>query len=197
VLDELAAHAVIERLWNIEWQDDISRIHSRFHIALMREYLRRSALWTSALNASDLSPWIDPARFVQLSGLDIDLCPGYVLLSSAPEYPGPGFDPLEDRILSLWQHLCVKQVGWLMRQTALWAIRWASLQRHPALQRFGLPDLYEPLLTLYEHGGHLRTEHGSVDFGYLMIRVESAQKRLQAPALASLVLTDIDALDGI
>jgi len=191
LIDELAAYAVIERLWTLDWRFKDTRPS---HVALVREYLRRSALATRALGATDLSPWNDPAGFVRHPDLDLNVVPGYTLLSSAPEYPGAGFDPLEDRVLALNQQL-PRDFTSLMRTTCLWAVRWASLQRLPVVQRHGLADLYEPLLVLYERGGWFRTEHGQVDFGGVMISVPSAKRRLQRPPMASFEPEVLDTLD--
>ena len=191
LIDELAAYAVIERLWSLDWQ---FRNTCPSHVALMREYLRRSAQTTRALEATDLSPWNDPAEFVQHPNLDLNVLPGFTLLSSAPEYLGAGFDPLENRIQTLNQQL-PKNFTPLMRKTCLWAVRWASLQRLPVILRHGLPDLYEPLLVLYERGGWFRTERGQVDFGGPMIPVPSAEQRLQHPPMASFESEALDALD--
>ncbi|WP_456832861.1 hypothetical protein [Deinococcus sp. UYEF24] len=191
MIDELVAYAIIERLWNIKWEFNGVRLHS--HAALMREYLRRSALLIRAVGASDDSPWTDPAGFIQHPNLDV--LPGYVFLSSAPEYPGVGFDPLEDRILALNRHLSKVSLSPSMKEICFWAIRWATVQRQPAVQRLGLPDLFEPLLVLYKRGGYFRTELGQVDFGGLMIMVESVQRRIRYPPLMSFEPDALDALD--
>ncbi len=163
-IDKAAAYAAIDRCWNIEWRENPARLEST--MALIREYLRRSAIAAEALGCSGDWPWFDAAAWLTLPGVDRRYLPAYVFLDKVPQYEGAGVDPLEDRVIALNQHMneASGRQGWYGRHSCWWYIRWASVKNHPMLAPLNLPDLYEPLLVLYERGGSFHPHHGDVEF---------------------------------
>ena len=65
-IDEAAAYAAIDRCWNIEWRENPARLEST--IALVREYLRRSAVVAEAVGDTLNWPWFDAASRLTLPG---------------------------------------------------------------------------------------------------------------------------------
>lgn len=166
-IDKTAAFAAIERLQAITWRPDTARLGS--HVALMREYLRRSAIVAEALGNALNWPWYDAASLLTLPGIDPHRLPGYVTAEAKPQGPGPDADPLEAQMLALDWHVgstgqAKSAYAW---KSCLWYIRWESVKRHPALMPLNLPNLYDPLITFHERGGWFRPEQGYLDLdGY-------------------------------
>ena len=184
MIDQPAALAAIDRVGKIEWRHDSARLGS--HAALMREYLRRAAVCAEALGRTGDWPWYDAAARLTLPGVDPRLLPGYVFLDPEPEYRGPGTDPQEDKIIALNRHMSGGQdrPTASMWNTCLWHIRWEAVRSHPALAPLGLPNLYEPLIVMYERGGWFRLEHAYIDLGEMMIAISfrNALQRTPLPA---------------
>ncbi|MGR6970491.1 hypothetical protein ACU639_12915 [Streptomyces cynarae] len=63
------SRAVLDRLRAVEWYGDwdVASVHTRSRAVLMREYLRRAALWAQAYEAEeewsffDVTEYVDPA----------------------------------------------------------------------------------------------------------------------------------------
>ena len=194
MMDQPAALAAIDRVGKIEWRHDPARLGSQ--VALMREYLRRSALVAEALGGTADWPWNDAAARLTLPGVDPRFLPGYALLDPEPEYRGPGTDPLEDRVLALSRRILggADHPTVYMRNTCLWDIRWEAVSSHPSLAPLDLPDLYEPLIVMYERGGWFRMEHGYIDLGETMIAI-SFRQALHLTPLPALDSQALDRLD--
>ena len=131
----------LERILAIKWEPDDTRVHS--HIALLREYLRRAALWAKALNCTDEWPFFDVAAH---------LCP----LETADE----------TKIEALNTHFMQTPfyVAGIIEKTCKLFIQWERVKNSPKVSEFTLPEPYEPLIMLYERGGIFSTEHGFFDF---------------------------------
>ena len=112
-------------------------------------------------------------------------------------------DPLEDKVIALNQHMNEgsSRQGWYGRHSCWWSIRWASVRNHPALAPLDLPDLYEPLLVLYERGGSFHPHHGDIDFfpNRVVQPVDPARwiTREPLPSLAPAVLDEFDREDSL
>jgi hypothetical protein len=163
-IDEAAVYAAVDRCWNIEWRENPARLEST--MALIREYLRRSAVVAEAVGETPNWPWFDAAARLTLPGVDRRFLPAYVFLDAEPQYERPGVDPREDRVIALNQHMNEGsgRQSWYGRHSCWWYIRWAAIKNHPALAPLSLPDLYEPLIVLYERGGSFHPHHGDIDF---------------------------------
>ncbi len=200
-IDKAAALAAIERCRRIEWRVDPARLHST--IALMWEYLRRSAVVAQAVGETRNWPWFDAAVRLSLPNVDRPFLPAYVFLDAKPPYERPGVDPLEDAVIALNQHFNAIPRGpdqfppnYYGRHSCWWYIRWASVKNHPALAPPALPDPYEPLIVLYERGGSFHTEHGFIGIFScsMMPQGTPAYWSTQEP-LPSLAPAALDALD--
>ncbi|MFJ3515449.1 MULTISPECIES: hypothetical protein [unclassified Streptomyces] len=119
---------MLNRLRTVEWVGDwdsvLARVMSRR--ILMREYLRRAALWAQTYSVESAWPFFDVTAY---SDPEFCLSP-----ESAAEL-----------------EVCLSHVpGSEMKETCAGAVRLAELrEQNPAV----LPDLYEPLVLFYERGG--------------------------------------------
>lgn len=201
MINQPAALAAIDRVDKIEWRRDPARLGSQ--VALMREYLRRSALIAVALGGTADWPWDDAAARLTLPGVDTRFLPGYVFLDPEPEYRGPGTDLLEESVIALNSRMNSRmnargfvQDGYA-RKVCFWFIRWASVQDHPALAALDLPDLYEPLIVFYERGGWFRPEQGYLDLDGANVTMAGWQNAAGHSPLASLNSQALDRLDDL
>ncbi len=112
------------RLASVDWDGDMERARSR--VALMGEFLRRSALWADALGGSRW-PFFDVASLVDPSvRADDDLVAR-----------ARGGTALQDAVVA---------------DTVAWALHFAAL-RDAGVILPELPDPFEPLVVMYERGG--------------------------------------------
>lgn len=197
MIDEPAVMAAIDRIWKLEFRHGSG--HDGSNIALMREYLRRSAIAAEALGRTGDWPWFDAAARLTLPDVDTRLLPGCVFLDPEPQYCGPGSDPLEDKIIALSQHTSSRPdyPSLYMWDSCLWYIRWESVKNHPALAPLGLLDLYEPLIVLYERSGWFRMEHAYIDVDGVLIGQGNPRKAAQSEPLSSLDFKELDLLDEV
>ena len=196
MIDEPAVLAAIDRCWNIEWRENPARLEST--MALMREYLRRSAVVAEAVGETPNWPWFDAAARLTLPGIDRRFLPAYVFLDAKPQYESLGVDPLEDRVIALNQHMNEGsgRQGWYGHHSCWWYIRWASVKNHPALAPLNLLDLYEPLMVLYERGGSFHPHHGDINFFQNRVVQPVAPARwITREPLPSLDLAALDEID--
>jgi hypothetical protein len=124
------------RIEAIEWELDLTR--ARLHVQLVREYLRRMALWAQSLGVPQEWPFFDVANAVD-----------------------PTVRADAETILRVREHLDAGKASWWGNKISEWALHFAALQP----QR-GLPDPYEPLLVLFDQGGDFSTESGFIDVDY-------------------------------
>lgn len=128
---------IFERLMQINWQPNPN--HLRSNVALMREYLRRSALWAQVLGHTDKWPFDDWARYVDLEKR-----------------------PSVDLVERLEKQLSVAPINRLIQDTCHWMLNWSALHRDNLHDFADLPTPFAPLLYFYERGGHFYSEHGYV-----------------------------------
>jgi hypothetical protein len=124
--DGLPAEAEIlgDRIVAIDWSDNDE--HTRERIKLMREYLRRSALWASRLDAQ---AWL----FFNIAALiDPEVHAAEGLLEDVAEFV-PSYPPV-------------------IADSCRWALRFATLQ-DTGIPLPALPDPFAPLIRFYELGG--------------------------------------------
>jgi len=130
----------LERLLGIDWRPNDERLKSQ--VALVREYLRRAALWADRLQMAEEWPFFDVALQIDPS------------IRADPEY----VTTLRARLTGIPLHPKVKA-------TSEWSLHWAALKAASRTAQFDLPDPYEPLLRMYERGGSFYTEHGFIVIG--------------------------------
>lgn len=162
-IDEAATLAAIERCRQIAWRRDLRRLGS--HAALMREYLRRSAVIAEALDEEKTWRWDDYTIRLMLPLSVRNSLPASVFLDEVPRYERPGADPLEDKIIALNRYMIESRfdTGLYGRKVCWWYIRWASIKNHRYITSMRLLDPYEPLIVFLERGGWFQREQGYVD----------------------------------
>ena len=110
-------------------------VRGRSVLALMREFLRREALWVTWLNADKMElPFTDLAACVDPSVR----CDPAILATAKPI----SHSLAESRCCANYLH-------------------WSALRdaKPTLVQSFGLPEPYEPLLWLWRRGGSFSREH--------------------------------------
>lgn len=133
-----AEEELARRIEAIEWDQDETR--GRLHIQLVREYLRRAALWAQALEVTQEWPFFDVAQAID------------------PEIRA---DPAILRRVE--EHLDETKASWWATRIAQRALHFAALP-----PRRDLPDPYEPLLVMFEQGGDFTTESGFINVDYVL-----------------------------
>ncbi|MFE3720850.1 hypothetical protein [Streptomyces cyaneofuscatus] len=166
------SRAVSDRLGAIDWDDDGAAFrHAHSRALLMREYLRRAALWAQVCGAEESWPFFDIAE----------------RLDAAITTPPDVAAELEQLLQSL--------APASLRTTCRGAVRWpALLAAHRGLSA-ELPDPYEPLLLMYERGGgyHLGEY---LDLNGVMIPLGDMESNASAAPFVTLAPTTLDALDA-
>lgn len=195
--DEAAVNAALDRLERVNYEASDDRLTSS--ILLVKESLRRSALWALALDWPQESRFFDIAQRLAFGYGEERSLPGYALLDPEPDYRGVGADPLEDRVLALRQHLRGSKyaVSWQMERCLLWHLRWATIAADPAVVEFGLPAPYEPLVVLYERNGWFQRHHGEIIFyPYGVVFPSNAASRARLEQVISLDPIELDRIDA-
>ncbi|MCX4518415.1 hypothetical protein OHA69_12175 [Streptomyces anulatus] len=157
--------------WDADWDDAYSHVISRQ--LLMREYLRRSALWAEAYSAEEAWPFFDITNYV------------------APELSLP-----KSLSLDLNEFLRTRMTG-LVKTTCAGAVRLAELRtQNPAAEKPSLPELYEPLLVMYERGGDfMRDNSGALDLTGVSFRPGTMRDYLGDTPIVTVRASVLDALD--
>ncbi|MFJ9764686.1 hypothetical protein ACIRUY_12775 [Streptomyces erythrochromogenes] len=174
-MSEGAASVMLNRLRAVEWVGDwdhvLARVPSRR--ILMREYLRRAALWAQEYSVESAWPFFDVTERVD---------PGFRL--------SPGTAAELEAYLS-------RVPGRELRATCAGAVRLAGMrERNPAALP-DLPDLYEPLVLFYERGGEfVRDDAGGLDLTGVSFRPGTPRGNLGTPPFRALGETVLDALDA-
>ncbi|MGW6613691.1 hypothetical protein ACWGA0_09585 [Streptomyces erythrochromogenes] len=169
---ERTASAMLNRLRRVEWDDALARV--MFRRVLMREYLRRAALWAQAYSAGSAWPFFDVTAYVD-----------------------PGFR-LAPRTAAELDVYLGRVPGAEIRETCAGAVRLADMrERNPAVLP-DLPDLYEPLVLFYERGGEfVRDNAGGPDLTGVSFRPGTPHGNLGTPPFRALDGTVLDALDAV
>ncbi|MEU9236487.1 hypothetical protein [Streptomyces subrutilus] len=176
-MSDRAAARVLERLraaeWDGEWEDLLGRVMSRR--LLMREYLRRAALWARACSAEAGWPFFDIV-----------------------EYLDPAFAPVSEEATAQLRELCQIIVVSPVIRTCTGAMRLAEFRERRPDDLPDLPDLYEPLLLFYERGGPFLLDHaGFLDLAGVLVRPGTLAGRAAGPPLSSLDRALLDAVDAV
>ncbi|MFF4602606.1 hypothetical protein ACFY12_07605 [Streptomyces sp. NPDC001339] len=171
-MTEKSSRKVLEQLRAIDWANDLAASdHANSRALLMREYLRRAALWACAYGAEQSWPFFDIAEHVDAeiqTPLDVAAEAEEVLTGLAPAS---------------------------LKRTCRAAIRWAVLCDARDDVPADLPDPYEPLLLMYERGGgYFLQEY--LDLNGVMILLGSVESNASATPFVTLAPATLDALDG-
>ncbi len=130
---------MVHRLLISNWAPDYSQ--TKYHIQLVREYHRRVALWTKALDCTQVGDW----PFFDIA-YKID----------------PTVRADDSSIEKVMQHLReINHIHEPARRIYIWALHWSALaDTHPEkIENFNLLDPYEPIITAYEKGFTLNYQH--------------------------------------
>ncbi|MGW9303881.1 hypothetical protein ACWHA3_24075 [Streptomyces cyaneofuscatus] len=171
-MSDKPSRTVSDRLQAIDWTDDaiaFRHVHSR--ALLMREYLRRAALWAQAYGAEEAWPFFDIAEYV-----DADT-------TTPPE--------VADELEQLLKDLAPAS----LRTTCRAAVRWSALREVHRDLPANLPDPYEPLLLMYERGGGYYLEE-YLDLNGVMIPLRDMESNASSAPFVTLAPTTLDALDA-
>lgn len=171
-MTESSARRVLERLRAIDWADDFAASdHANSRALLMREYLRRAALWARACRAEQSWPFFDIAEHV-----DAEL-----------ETPPDVAAEVEEVLAGL--------APTSLKRTCRAALRWATLRDTRDDLPADLPDPYEPLLLMYERGGGYFLEE-YLDLNGVMIRLGNVESNASVTPFLTLAPATLDALDA-
>ncbi|WP_078843229.1 hypothetical protein [Streptomyces albus] len=169
------SRAMLDRLRAIEWADvDAMFVHARSRAALMREYLRRMALWAAAHDVVDAWPFLDPA-------LRLD--------------PKLRVDPGVEAELDAYIRDNIGRPS--IEKTCRGAVHWAALRARGDADLSGLPDPFEPLLLMYERGGGFVVESEFIDLTGAMILFKSHADHASSNPLENLDPDALDAIDNV
>ncbi|WDN55922.1 hypothetical protein [Streptomyces clavuligerus] len=152
------AYEVLTRLRRVDWGNDTAAFgHANSCALLMREYLRRTALWARASGAADAWPFLGIADRV---AADVTV-------------PADAAAELEAVLAGLAPHS--------LKVTCRAAVRWAVLREQGVGLPADLPDEpYEPLLLMYERGGGYYLEEFH-DLNGAVIRLGKVESTLSPP----------------
>ncbi|MET8183176.1 hypothetical protein [Streptomyces sp. NPDC005336] len=168
------ADALVKRMLAVAWTDwDTADHHAVSRSRLMREYLRRSALWAQALGGADAWPIFDIAARVDPS----------VRADAKLVEQLEGF--LEDHV-----------PGLATRAACLAALHWAALRETLYTPPTDLDDPFDPLLMLFERGGGFFIDKGVIDFLFVRVRVGKWQDHVSTEPVVQLEPVVLDALDA-
>ncbi|WP_141693612.1 hypothetical protein [Streptomyces sp. PTY087I2] len=165
-MNESAVRSLAQRFEIIEWSGDFSRTRSR--VALMREFMRRSAIWARQINSREW-PFYDVAsHFASLDDI-------------GEEVSAPLMKSVE------MQHPVV-------RDTVKWSLNFAAL-RDSKIPLPDLPEPFAPLILMYERGGAFQLDGtGLIEIDAAAIPKGTAEQALKRQPI-SLDSKYLDSLD--
>ncbi|MFI0910001.1 hypothetical protein [Streptomyces abikoensis] len=168
-----APRALLERLRAIDWEDeDAPYDHAESRAALLREHLRRTALWARVFGAELSWPYIDLAELI-----DPTVRAGNEVLAELRDY-------LDE------------EVGWpQVEATLVAAVHWAAFRSGTQVALPDLDDPYEPLLLMYERGGGFTIESGFIDLNGVEVRVKPLPAYASEEPVVALDSAALDTLD--
>ena len=165
---------VLDRLRDITWDDDFttSLRHARSRALLMREYLRRAAQWARACDAEAAWPFFDLAEYVD---------------------PSVELDPEISADLEEFIRLNVGTPS--IQATCRGVVRWAAVRAESKATLPDIPEMYDPLLLLFERGGAYAIGQ-FIDLQGVAIPQGNLAENFSASPFLTLAPTTLDALDG-
>ena len=159
------AHA-IARVRAIDWNQSDRSEREGSQIALMREFLRRMALWADALACTSQWPFFDVAD--KLAGrhpaAQTALADVQISFDDLPFHP---------------------------RKILTGFVKWAAIEDLAEVSAYGLPAPFEPAIVMYERGGVFHVENRMFQFNLASFPLGTPPSYLGKPAIAAL---DADAL---
>ncbi|MFB7666727.1 hypothetical protein ACFC1R_22715 [Kitasatospora sp. NPDC056138] len=170
-----AGGLLLERVLAVGWaEQEEAYDHCVARAGLMREYLRRAALWAEALGGTEEWPFFDIAGRV------------------APEVCA---DPV---VAGRWDEVLARRAPGPVAVGVYRAVlNWTALTRAALAPYAGLPEPFEPLVMMLERGGGVQIEHGSMDFLTDRVQVGTWREHVASDPVVPLDRARLDALDGL
>ncbi|MFI8459440.1 hypothetical protein [Kitasatospora sp. NPDC085464] len=164
---------MVERLKRIHWTAHKEALEKSFsRAALMKEYMRRTALWLDVYGDTKYWPIFDLAAVV------------------APDVRA---DPAV--VAEVEEFVDAASSRWYAVETSVAAVHWAALSDAPGLNLPPLPDPFEPLIRVYERGGLFSFANGFVDFDTSMVPCRDWRSHLSTTPVVELDDASLDAFD--
>lgn len=137
---ETKLQQTVKRILATNWDVDYSQ--SEYHVQLVREYHRRVALWTIALDCKDIENW-----------------PFFDIAYKIEPTVRANNHIIEKVGKHLWDN---NRLGEPLRKICIWTLHWnALLDTNPEeIAKFRLPTAYEPMIVAYETGIGIAYDHG-------------------------------------
>lgn len=155
----------------LAWVPHHGRTYSR--TLLMKEHLRRAAVWAGLLQHTGRWPFFDIA---------------------AAADPAVRADPA--LVADVQRRLDAVPVSGPALRSCVWALHWAELATvRPDAVAAG-PDPYEPLLVMFERGGDFTLSTGSIDVDIAGVPPRTAEEYRGREPLASLDTAYLDEADA-
>ncbi|MGW4885301.1 hypothetical protein [Streptomyces murinus] len=168
-----SAESMVNRLTAINWADYATGDrNAASRTLLMREFLRRAALWVEYLGGSGRWPFFDIAERID---------------------PSTRADP--GLIERLDEFTSGNVPEFIARRMCRAAVHWAELRQSTKVELPDLLDPYEPLVVLYERGGVFFVENGVADFELRRVPLRDWQANLAPEPIVEIdpaVLDDVD-----
>ncbi|MGA4865988.1 toxin-antitoxin system YwqK family antitoxin [Streptomyces lavendulocolor] len=157
----------------VRWADrGAAADHAGSRAALLREFLRRSAVWARELKVPGLWPFFDIGAHVDAS-------------VRAPS-----------RLVDALDRFAAEHVpGLHARSLCRFALHWAALHDADVEAARRHADPFQPLLLLFERGGAFPVENGVVDLAVFGIPLGTWQSHVDGHPLAHLDPMTLDSLD--
>ncbi|MGW6285494.1 hypothetical protein [Streptomyces sp. NPDC055107] len=183
-MKKIHAEPLVDRISAINWQEEeLSFVHGPSRAKLMREYLRRAALWVQELEKKNPIPAFGAGQpegwpFIDIAyRIDSSVSPSAELAARLCDF--------------LSEHASAPLTGRICR----YALSWASLPDGVLSEFPDLPDPFEPLIILFERGGGFWIENGFIDFVGYRVRLSCWQEHLDRQPLSSLDTYYLNSLD--
>jgi hypothetical protein len=125
----------LQRFLEVEWTPQEQ--HARSQIFLIKEYMRRMALWANALNATKYWPFFDVIEQID-----------------------PSLSVPQTALFQFEKSVQGKYLKSFVKWSGEWYLRWSAHNHEPQIAAYNLPEPYEPLIISYERSGAFYVEHG-------------------------------------
>lgn len=175
-MSSVSPQTVLGRLRAVAWDDlESAFAHGRSRALLMREHMRRAALWARVCGAEERWPFFD-----------------------VTEYLAPAFEPAPEVAAELEEY--VRRIGTpSLRRVCRGAVRWAAARSEGRVEPSELPELpdpYEPILLMFERGGGYSIEE-FIDLYGVMIPYGTLDSNARAAPFLSPAHSTLDVLDAL
>jgi hypothetical protein len=165
---------MVNRLTAINWTDYATGDkNAASRTLLMREFLRRAALWVDFLGGTERWPFFDMAERV-----DPSVRADRSLIERLDEFADENIPEF------------------IARRMCRATVHWAELQESTQVRLPDLPNPYEPLVVLYERGGVFFVENGVADFELRRVPLRTWQANLAPEPIVEINTAVLDALDS-